>query len=164
MGKTLYLAHPYGFSVLERDRCLPPLVQQLESLGLTVWEPFARNNQLDFSDPQWAYRVAVADKQDTLNADGVLAVLNGVPPDEGVCVEAGMAIACDKPLFLFRDDFRRCTDSSEYPLNLMLFASLGAETWRMYYYETLDELTLASKALYQWATTISNNSSDSKES
>ena len=35
-----------------------------------------------------------------------------------------MAIAWHKPTFLFRDDFRRCTDSEVYPLNLMLFAGL----------------------------------------
>ena len=26
-------------------------------------------------------------------------------------VELGLAIAWEKPVFLFRDDFRRCTDS-----------------------------------------------------
>ena len=36
-------------------------------------------------------------------------------------VELGLAIAWEKPVFLFRDDFRRCTDSEMYPLNLMLF-------------------------------------------
>ena len=39
-------------------------------------------------------------------------------------VELGMAIAWTKPVFLFRDDFRRCTDSEVYPLNLMLFTGL----------------------------------------
>ena len=32
-------------------------------------------------------------------------------------VELGLAIAWEKPVFLFRDDFRRCTDSEMYPLN-----------------------------------------------
>ena len=39
-------------------------------------------------------------------------------------VELGLAIAWEKPVFLFRDDFRRCTDSEAYPLNLMLFTGL----------------------------------------
>ena len=39
-------------------------------------------------------------------------------------VELGLAIAWGKPTFLFRDDFRRCTDSEVYPLNLMLFTGL----------------------------------------
>ena len=39
-------------------------------------------------------------------------------------VKLGMAIAWGKPVFLFRDDFRRCTDSEAYPLNLMVFTGL----------------------------------------
>ena len=78
------------------------------------------------------------------------AVVNGVPPDEGVMVELGMAIALGKPTFLFRDDFRRATDSEEYPLNLMLFTGMPQEGWRNYYYTTLDEITAPEKALARW--------------
>ena len=42
-------------------------------------------------------------------------------------MELGMAIAWRKPVFLFRDDFRRSTDSEEYPLNLMLFTGPAGE-------------------------------------
>ena len=45
-------------------------------------------------------------------------------------VELGMAIALGKPTFLFRDDFRRATDSEEYPLNLMLFTGIPEENWQ----------------------------------
>ena len=58
-------------------------------------------------------------------ADALFAVVNGCPPNEGVMVELGQAIAWGKPTFLFRDDFRRCADNEVYPvypLNLMLFA------------------------------------------
>ena len=41
----------------------------------------------------------------------LFAVVNGCPPDEGVMVEFGLATACGKPTFLFRDDLRRCADS-----------------------------------------------------
>ena len=37
-------------------------------------------------------------------------------------VELGVAIALGHRIFLFRDDYRRCTDCEDYPLNLMLFA------------------------------------------
>ena len=48
--KTVYLANPYGFST--KQRALPglPIVAALEELGLEVWEPFARNNQIDFAE------------------------------------------------------------------------------------------------------------------
>ena len=34
-----------------------------------------------------------------------------------------------KPTFLFRDDFRKCTDSDEYPLNLMIFSGIPYDSW-----------------------------------
>ncbi len=45
--KTVYLASPYGFSEQQKALLLPELVGALEGLGLEVWEPFARNNQVD---------------------------------------------------------------------------------------------------------------------
>ena len=150
-GKTIYLANPYGFSAHQKARLLPELVAALTALGLEVWEPFERNNQVDVSEPGWAYRTAQADFRDVRAADGIFAVVNGTPPDEGVMVELGMAIALGKPTFLFRDDFRRVTDSEEYPLNLMLFAGLPRRGWRDYYYTSVAEIGAAEKALARWA-------------
>ena len=148
--KTIYLANPYGFSGQQRELLLPPLVAALAALGLEVWEPFARNNQVDFAQPGWAYRVGQADFRDVAEADAIFAVVNGAPPDEGVMVELGMAIALGKPTFLFRDDFRRVTDSEEYPLNLMLFTGLPEEGWQDYYYRSVEEIGAGDKALARW--------------
>ena len=149
--KTIYLASPYGFSEQQKTLLLPPLVGALEGLGLEVWEPFARNNQVDRAERDWAWRIGQADFRDVRESDGIFAVVNGVPPDEGVMVELGMAIALGKPTFLFRDDFRRATDSEHYPLNLMLFTGLPREGWRDFYYESIDELADPGKALACWA-------------
>ena len=54
MTKTIYLANPYGFSAQQKATLLPPIVTALEELGLEVWEPFVRNNQVDFLEPGWA--------------------------------------------------------------------------------------------------------------
>ena len=151
MSKTIYLANPYGFSAQQRALLLPPIVGALESLGLEVWEPFARNNQEDFSASGWAYRIGQKDYSDVRESDATFAVVNGVPPDEGVMVELGMAIALDKPTFLFRDDFRRATDSEEYPLNLMLFTGLPEAGWQDYYYTAVEEIAAPDKALARWA-------------
>ena len=151
MPKTIYLANPYGFSTQQKAVLLPPIISALGSLGLEVWEPFARNNQVDFSQPGWAYRIGQQDYADVVAADGIFAVVNGVPPDEGVMIELGMAIALGKPTFLFRDDFRRATDSEEYPLNLMLFTGMPERDWRDYYYTSLAEISDPGKALAQWA-------------
>ena len=151
MPKTIYLANHYGFSAQQRELLLPPIIAALDGLGLEVWEPFARNNQVDFSQAGWAYRVGQADFRDVVEADAIFAVVNGVPPDEGVMVELGMAIALGKPTFLFRDDFRRATDSEEYPLNLMLFTGIPEQDWRDYYYTTVAKITAPEKALARWA-------------
>lgn len=150
MSKTLYLANPYGFSAQQRQGPLQELVAALESMGAEVWEPFARNNQIDRTSPNWAYRIGQADLRDVREADGMFAVVNGCPPDEGVMVELGMAIAWGKPVFLFRDDFRRCTDSEGYPLNLMVFAGLPEIGWEACWYTSIEELADPDKALAQW--------------
>jgi len=126
-------------------------VAALERHGLEVWEPFARNNQVNFAEPGWAYTIGQRDYADVRDADAIFAVVNGTPPDEGVMVELGMAIALGKPTFLFRDDFRRCTDSEQYPLNLMLFTGMPKDDWRSYYYESLDEIADPAKALARFA-------------
>ena len=150
--KTVYLASPYGFSAQQKALLLPELVAALEALGLEVWEPFERNNQVDRAERDWAWRIGQADFRDVRESDAIFAVVNGVPPDEGVMVELGMAIALGKPTFLFRDDFRRATDSENYPLNLMLFTGLPREGWRDSWYESVEELADPGKALARWAT------------
>ena len=149
--KTVYLANPYGFSAQQKALLLPELCAALSALGLEVWEPFQRNNQVDFATPGWAYRIAQADANDVRDADAIFAIVNGTPPDEGVMVELGIAIALAKPTFLFRDDFRRVTDSDEYPLNLMLFAGLPQDGWQDYYYTSVAEIADPGKALARWA-------------
>ena len=154
MKKTIYLANPYGFSAQQNATLLPPIVAALEELGLEVWEPFARNNQVDFTEAGWAYRIGQADFRDVVESDAIFAVVNGVPPDEGVMVELGMAIALGKPTFLFRDDFRRVVDSEEYPLNLMLFTGLPEDGWEDSFYTSVDEITSPDKALACWASRL----------
>lgn len=151
MRRTIYLASPYGFSSQWKRLLLPEFISALEDLGLEVWEPFARNAQVDLAQPGWAYAVAQRDLQDVRDADALLAIVNGTPPDEGVMVELGAAIALGKPTFLFRDDFRRCTDSEHYPLNLMLFAGLPEKGWEEYVYTDLAQLGDPKKAMARWA-------------
>ena len=151
MSKTIYLANPYGFSAQQKEVLLPPIAAAMEELGLEVWEPFARNNQVDFLEAGWAYRIGQSDFRDVEESDAIFAVVNGVPPDEGVMVELGMAIALRKPTFLFRDDFRRVVESETYPLNLMLFTGLPQDGWQDYFYTSVDEIASPEKGLARWA-------------
>ncbi len=148
--RTLYLANPYGFSASQKAGPLQELCLHLEALGAKVWEPFESPEIRDRSSPHWAWRIARSNARAVRNADGVFAVVNGCPPDEGVMVEVGLAVAWQKPLFLFRDDFRRCSDSEDYPLNLMLFAGYTAEGWRDYWYDSIDGIAHPEGALVRW--------------
>lgn len=151
MSKTVYLASPYGFSTQQREVLLPALVQALESLGAQVWEPFQNSDLVDRETPGWAYRIGQKDLEAVLRSDAIFAVVNGCPPDEGVMIELGAAIAHKKPTFLFRDDFRRCSPCEDYPLNLMLFTGLPAVGWEDYFYRSIDEIASTGKALARWA-------------
>ena len=151
--KSLYLANDYGFSKIAKEALLPLMVKELELIGIDVWEPFERNNQIDFSNEGWSYRIGQADFADVRDSDGIFAVVNGCPPDEGVMIELGMAIALEKPVFLYRDDFRRSTDCEEYPLNLMVFTALPEHNWQDYYYTSIDEIANPNKALMKWLET-----------
>ncbi len=150
-SKTVYLASPYGFSAQCKRLLIPEFVAALTQLGLTVWEPFERNGNVDTTKSGWAYRVAQNCMQDVRAADGVFAIVNGTPPDEGVMVEVGAAFALNKPVFLFRDDFRRCTDSDQYPLNLMLFAGLPESNWHEMVFDSVESIKDRNRTLWQWA-------------
>ena len=83
-SRTIYLASPYGFSAQWKRLLLPEFVSALESLGLDVWEPFARNGQVDMAQAGWAHQVAQRDLQDVRDADALFAIVNGTPPDEEI--------------------------------------------------------------------------------
>ena len=148
--RTLYLANPYGFSPSMNAGPLAVLVDALVLLGAWVWEPFAAVEIDDREAPQWAWRVGQANLHAVGMADGVFAVVNGCPPDEGVMVEIGLAIAWRKPVFLFRDDFRRCCDSEDCPLFLMVFSGCSADGWRSCWYDLVEELQVPNKGLGRW--------------
>ena len=150
--KSVYLANAYGFSAQQQVLLLPELVDALSVLGLDVWEPFTRpSEKVDRTVPGWAYRIGQLCYRDVREADAIFAVVNGVPPDEGVMIELGMAIALGKPTFLFRDDFRNVADTDEYPLNLMLFTGMPQDEWERHYYRSVEEIGAADKALARWA-------------
>ena len=149
--KRIYLASPYGFSSQQRTTLLPVFVEILSQLGADVDEPFARNQQVKYAAGKgWAYQIGQRDLQGVRACDGIFAIVNGAPPDEGVMVELGAAIALGKATFLFRDDFRRSADCEDYPLNLMLFTGLPEEGWRDYVYASVEEIPSPEKALVRW--------------
>ena len=133
MRKKLYLANPYGFSK-QTKTLLNEFIKIFNELNVEVFEPFERAKPLIQKE-----------------SDCIFAIVNGNPPDEGVMIELGIAIALKKEIFLFRDDFRNCSDSDIYPLNLMLFLGLPKYDWEKYYFESLQDIKSTKKGFVEWA-------------
>ena len=150
MKKKLYLANPYGFSK-QTKKLLYEFLDIFNDLNVEVYEPFERSKHLLQKKGEWAYDLARSNFNDLKECDGIFAIVNGTPPDEGVMIELGIAIALKKDIFLFRDDFRNCSDSNQYPLNLMLFLGLPRDNWRNYYFESLQDLKSEKKGFVKWS-------------
>jgi len=150
LRKKLYLANPYGFSK-QTKTLLDDFIKIFNDLNIEVIEPFERTKQLIKQQTEWAYDVARNNFNDLKECDCIFAIVNGNPPDEGVMIELGIAIALKKKIFLFRDDFRNCSDSNQYPLNLMLFLGLPKDDWEKYYFESLQDIKSNKKKFVGWA-------------
>ncbi len=150
MNKKLYLASPYGFSKQTKDLLLL-FIEIFKELNVEVYEPFSRTEHLFNSGENWAFEIAKRNLDDLRKCDCLFAIVNGNPPDEGVMVELGYAIALKKEIFLFRDDFRNCSDSNQYPLNLMLFAGLCRKEWSKNYLESLEDIKSKKKNFLKWS-------------
>ena len=150
MKKKLYLANPYGFSKQTKS-LLHEFINLFNKLNIEVYEPFERTKHIIQKEGEWAYEIAKSNFHDIRICDGIFAIVNGTPPDEGVMIELGIAIALKKEIFLFRDDFRNCSDTNEYPLNLMLFLGLPRVNWKKYYFESLQDINSNKKGFVEWA-------------
>ena len=150
MKKKLYLASPYGFSK-QTKKLLYEFIDIFEELNIEVYEPFERTQHIIQKEGEWAYDLARCNLDDLKKCDCIFAIVNGTPPDEGVMIELGIAIALKKQIFLFRDDFRSCSDSNQYPLNLMLFLGLPRKNWEKYYFESLQDIKSNQKGFVKWS-------------
>jgi len=150
LRKKLYLANPYGFSK-QTNKLLKEFTKIFDNLNIEVYEPFERTKKLSKSSGNWAFKIADFNFCDLKKSDCIFAIVNGNPPDEGVMIELGIAIALKKKIFLFRDDFRNCSDSNQYPLNLMLFLGLPKDDWQKYFFNSLEDITSQKKHFLKWA-------------
>ena len=150
MKKKLYFANPYGFSK-QTKKLLYEFIKIFNDLNVEVYEPFERTKNIMQKEDEWAYAIAKHNLHDLKKCDCIFAIVNGTPPDEGVMIELGIAIALKKKIFLFRDDFRNCSDSNQYPLNLMLFLGLPRDNWEKYYFESLQDIKSNKKGFVEWA-------------
>ena len=149
--RSLFLATAYGFAGSHMEGRHRVLRCILTALGAEVRAPLPIG-EVDALTPGWAWRVGRRHAEGVRDADGLFAVVNGSPPDEGVMIEVGMAVALRKPVFLFRDDRRISGGDDGYPLNLMLFAGHTPDGWREFWYTDLEDLGNPAKGLVRWLT------------
>ena len=150
---TLYIANTLGFKTHARDNMLRDAVAAVREMGFGVIEPFAENNNLAHErSVEQGLTIARANVQSVRDADGVLCIVSSPIPDEGSMIEVGMAMAWGKPVFYLNDDVRYRPRGDRLPMNLMLFYHTSANTWRQYYYTSVDEMRDPEKGLHRWIT------------
>lgn len=113
----IYLAGPL-FSTAERvaNRELATLiVKELPNIEIILPQDFKYHNQ--YAARRWFKEVYQQCIAGIVEADMVVAILDGPCSDDGTCFEVGYAIAKDKPVIGVRTDFRQ---SQERGMNLML--------------------------------------------
>ena len=119
-GKTVYFAAPL-FSQAERDFNLR-LTQVLEEFGYEVFLPQRDGylaSELEGKTEEELIRMIFGkDLSEILKADILFMVLDGLAPDEGACVELGIAYGIGKRCYGIKTDAR--TAETMFELNPMI--------------------------------------------
>ena len=115
-GKRVYFAAPL-FNEAERDYNLK-IVHILEKYGYDVFLP-QRDGYLapdleGMSEEEKLNKIFQKDKEEVLKADILFMILDGRAPDEGACVELGIAYANGKRCYGIKNDAR----SVEYGMDV----------------------------------------------
>ena len=107
-GKRIYFACPM-FSAMEKEYGLK-IARLLESHGYTVFVPFRDGYEAaqfeGKTEDELVQMIFEKDLQEVQKADIVFFLLDGRAPDEGACVELGMAYAYHKRCYGFKTDTR----------------------------------------------------------
>ena len=107
-GKRIYFACPM-FAAMEKEYSLK-LVGILERYGYDVFVPFRDGYEAAAfegkSEEELVQMIFEKDVTEVKKADIVFFLLDGRAPDEGACVELGMAYAYGKRCYGFKTDTR----------------------------------------------------------
>ena len=136
IGKRVYFAGPL-FSVGERDYN-QKITEILESYGYTVFLPqrdgFLATELEGLTEDEKIKKIFDKDCEELLKADIVFVMLDGRVPDEGACIELGIAYASGKRCYGFKSDARSV--ELDMDLNPMIVGCLK----RLFYNLNGDEL------------------------
>lgn len=120
MKKLIYIAGPL-FSESELDFNLR-LKEFLENLGFNTFLPQQDGHLLSglldegFGKDDAIQMIFQKDAEKIKNCDIVVFVMDGRVPDEGACVEVGLAYAYNKECFGLKTDSRSLIDNLDNPL------------------------------------------------
>lgn len=107
-GNKIYLAAPL-FNQAERDYNLK-ITNLLESYGYSVFLPqrdgFLAPELEGMTEDEKTTKIFNKDKEEVLKADIIFVILDGRVPDEGACVELGIAYANNKRCYGLKSDAR----------------------------------------------------------
>ncbi len=135
-GKKVYFAAPL-FNEAERAYNLK-IVSILEKYGYEVFLPqrdgFLAPELEGLTEAEKIEKIFQKDRDEVLKADILFMMLDGRVPDEGACVELGIAYASGKRCYGIKNDAR--TVESDMDLNPMI---TGCFT-RLFYHLNGDEL------------------------
>jgi nucleoside 2-deoxyribosyltransferase len=125
---AVYLAGPLGFFDAGRHYLTSVLVPELERHGLQVVEPFAQAaaafaGSEDMTDDELSalnHTTGEANARLIVDADVVLAVLDGPDVDSGTASEIGFAYASGTPIVGLLTDWRSASDNRAARINLQV--------------------------------------------
>jgi len=135
MMPTTYVASPLGFSEATRGYYYDVLLPAVRSAGMKPLDPwgdatatkqFEAALALPLGDErrnalrQINKRLGRSNAQMIDQADGVLAILDGVDVDSGTAAEIGFAAAKEKPIVGLRLDLRQTGDNEGATVNLQV--------------------------------------------
>ena len=109
-GKRVYFACPM-FSAMEKEYSLK-LVSILNKYGYDVFVPFRDGYEaaafVGKTEEELVRMIFEKDLEEIKKAEIVFFLLDGRAPDEGGCVELGMAFAFNKRCYGYKTDTRAC--------------------------------------------------------
>ncbi|MBE6126662.1 MAG: hypothetical protein E7182_01605 [Erysipelotrichaceae bacterium] len=125
-AKSIYFAAPL-FSAAELEYNLK-IVHILEEYGYKVFLPqrdgYLAAELTGLNEADLVKKIFARDWNEVQKADIFFAILDGRVPDDGTCVELGMAYAIGKPCYGFRTDSR--VETMKLTYNPMISGCLNA--------------------------------------
>lgn len=159
MNRDLYIASESGFCPESKmpfyEQKVLPLIVRAGYKPVCPWALNERAAQTAIKAKEsdkaaaWRYVNGIIYQNNRTAIDnslGIVAMLNGMHVDDGVCWEVGYAIAKGKRVLGYRDDFRSAGDNPGCCVNIMLEESIR-ENGRIV--STLDDLAHALPILFQ---------------